>query len=688
MVELIITEKPQAALKIATALGDSKPIKKTKGKSVYYEIKRGEKRILVGCAVGHLYGLAQKKKTKWGDYPTFDVDWKPKHEIDKNSAYTKSYLSVLKQLGEKSDEVIVATDYDLEGAVIGHNVVKHLLGLKDAKRMKFSTLTKDELNESYNKALKHLDFHMINAGETRHYLDWFYGINLTNALSMAIKHASNGFKVLSSGRVQSPTLKIIAEREKEISGFKPETYWELFLEGLIKKEKILAQHKDGKIKDKKKVERILKKTKGKKAIVSKIKESINRQNPPTPFDLTSLQVEAFKHLRISPKETSQLAQELYISGMISYPRTSSQKLPSSINYKKILHNLSKMKDYTKSCDELLSKKILKPNEGKKSDPAHPAIYPTGEKSSVSGRKARLYDLIVRRFLSVFGDAAKRKTLSVEIDVNKEIFSLSGTITIFPGWHTLYGKYAKFKEEELPEMKKGDEVKVKKIYEEEKETQPPKRYTQASIIKTMEKHGLGTKATRAMIIDTLYQRNYIKDQPIQATELGLGIVETLHKYSPKILDDELTSSFEREMEGVREGKKNKKEVLEKAKKVLINILKKFKTHEKSIGKELVKANIQTGNGMREIGACPKCKKGVLRILYSRKTKKRFVACDKYPKCKTTFSLPQQGLLKAAKECKHDGFPQVMVIRKGKRPWILCLNPDCPGKKDWKKTKKSS
>ena len=231
MTELIITEKPQAALKIATALADNKPIVHKKGKTVYYEITHAGKKIFVGCAVGHLFGLAEEKKSTWASYPTFNISWQPKFEIEKNSAYTKPYLTLLKQLGKKVETITVATDYDTEGAVIGYTIVKYGLGKNNARRMKFSTLTKDELIDSYNNVNKKLDFGMIDAGIARHHLDWFYGINLTKALTIAIKKANSYFRVLSTGRVQGPTLKIITKREEEIKKFIPETYWEIFLDG-------------------------------------------------------------------------------------------------------------------------------------------------------------------------------------------------------------------------------------------------------------------------------------------------------------------------------------------------------------------------------------------------------------------------------------------------------------------------
>lgn len=675
MSELIITEKPQAAQKIAAALADGKPIQHKKGKTVYYEIKHGDNHIFVGCAVGHLFGLAEKVKSKWADYPAFDIDWLPKSEINKSAAYTKAYLTTLKQLGKKADVITVATDYDTEGAVIGYTAVKYGLGKENARRMKFSTLTTDELRESYKNAKSSLEMGMVNAGIVRHYLDWFYGINLTKALTMAIKSSQGYFQVLSTGRVQGPTLKIITEREEEIQKFIPETFWEIYLDGVYKNNNLLAQHKADKIFDNKKVKDILKNTKGQKAFIEKIRKKVINQSPPTPFDLTTLQTESFRHLKFTPKDTASIAQELYIAGLISYPRTSSQKLPPSINYDKILKNLQKQKEYASACKELLGK-ALKPNEGKKSDPAHPAIYPTGEPATLSGRQERLYDLIVRRFLAVFGEPAKRQTVSVDIDVNKEIFGLTGTTTLYPGWHTLYGKYAKFKEEELPEMKEGEEIKVKKIYEEEKETQPPKRYNQASILKELEKRNLGTKSTRAMIVETLYDRHYVQNQPLEATDLGLKLITTLRKYSPEIIDEKLTREFEEDMEDIRQGKNKKETVIENAKIALVKLLKGFKKNEAKIGEDLVGAAKETQKKATEVGKCPNCKEGMLSL--RRGKFGQFIACNKYPDCKTTFTIPQT-LVKPTKEiCDSCSLPIVQIIKKRRGPQTVCINPKCPSK----------
>jgi len=219
MVELIIAEKPSAALKLATALADDKIGKKKYGKIPAYEITHKGKKIIVACAVGHLYNLHEKNKKGW-TYPVYDTEWLPSYEITKSAAFTKKYIDVLTKLALQSTEFYVATDYDLEGSLIGYNIIRFICKKKDGRRMKFSTLTKDELQESFEKASQHLDFSLIESGEARHTVDWLYGINLSRALTLAIKHAANRFKIMSSGRVQGPVLKILAIKEKEIKDFK------------------------------------------------------------------------------------------------------------------------------------------------------------------------------------------------------------------------------------------------------------------------------------------------------------------------------------------------------------------------------------------------------------------------------------------------------------------------------------
>ena len=680
MTQIIIAEKPSACKKIAEALADTKVEKKTYMRKVpYYEITHNKEKIVVVCAVGHLYGVAEKNKKGW-TYPVFNIEWKASFEVNKGSAYTKPYLNCIKKCAKGAKEVILATDYDIEGETIGWNIVRFGLGKKNAERMKFSTTTKEDLVGAYKNKKKTIDKGMAEAGITRHELDFFWGINLSRALTLALKSSMGGFKVLSSGRVQGPALKILVEREREIAKFVSEPYWEL---ELICKE-LSAWHVEGKFWEKKKADAVVKKCKGKDAKVSKVVRKRFKQAPPNPFDLTSLQVEAYRLFRIQPKETLAIAQELYTNSYISYPRTSSNQLSEKIGYAKILKAVSKQAFYRDLCMDLLKKKALKPNNGKKKDAAHPAIYCTGEvPKKLEGREQKVYDLIVKRFMATFGDPAVRESMSVSVNCGGEEFVAKGTRTVEEGWYKYYRPYVKVEENEFS-VKDGDKLNVKELKLHDKETQPPKRYTPASIIKELEKRGLGTKATRSEIIEHLFNRDYLKrNGSIEVTGLGMKTEEVLEKYVPEVLDVELTHRFERDMESIQEGKKKEQEVLDDAENFLGKLLKKFKSKEKEIGDFLKTAYVQTRKEESFVMKCPECE-GELQIRYTPKFKSYFIACSGYPDCKKSFSLPRGFLAKRSdKVCDACGFPEVVLIRKGSRPWPFCINPECSKKKEWKK-----
>ncbi|MEK6900467.1 MAG: DNA topoisomerase I, partial [Nanoarchaeota archaeon] len=520
MVELIITEKPSSAEKVAFALSEGKPVKKKNKQCSYYEIQHNNKPILVTSAVGHLYGLAQKSKGDWS-YPVFDISWEATYKNSKELHYVKEYIDTITLLASKADEFTIACDYDVEGEVIGLNIVRFACKQKDANRMKFSTLTKGDLIEAHQNKMKHLDWGQANAGETRHKLDWFYGINLSRALTSSVK-AAGSFKVMSIGRVQGPALHLLVEREKEIMSFKPEPFWRISFNGTYAKDLIEAWHKDDKIFDQEKVTKIFAKIKNaKEATISDTSAASRTQAPPTPFNLTDLQSESYALFKITPKETLAIAQNLYLAGVTSYPRTSSQQLDPKLGFRKILADLARQPYYQELAKKLLSEKELRPNNGKKDDPAHPAIYPTGQApGNLKPKEQRIYDLIVKRFMATFAKPAVRETITATFDVKEEEFIAKGTRTLEENWHEFYKPYVKLEEVTLPKMKKGDKVAISKIEKHDEETQPPARYNQSSIIRELEKRNLGTKATRAEILDTLLRRGYAEGVKITATKLGL------------------------------------------------------------------------------------------------------------------------------------------------------------------------
>jgi len=666
--ELIITEKPQAALKIAQALG--KATQKTNNKISYYEVNREGKQIIVACAVGHL--LTLKQNVPGSSVPIFDISWTPNYLANSKATFTKKYYDTLLKLAKNAGSLTVATDYDIEGEVIGMNVVKYICSQKDANRMKFSTLTNQELNDAYEKKSPHIDWGQAIAGETRHYLDWFYGINLSRALMNAIK-TTGKFRIMSIGRVQGPALNLIVQREKKIQAFKPETYWQVFI--TVKNSHKLELLHNKSIFDKNELSKF-ENLVGKK-VEAKTKKTEQVLPPNPPFNLTTLQTEAYKFYGLTPSKTLQIAQSLYLAGLISYPRTSSQKLPVSIGYKQILKKLAK--EY--NVERLITKD--KPTEGKKSDPAHPSIYPTGNKQILSGGDEKIYNLIVKRFLSLFCDDAIIDNKKVSVNVDNLLFSINGSSIRKKAWLEIYPSKSKYVE--IPDLE--GEVKIVDMRTEEKETQPPKRYSPASILSELEKRNLGTKSTRSSILETLYDRGYIKEKSIEATPLGISLISTMEKHSPIIIDEKLTRSFEDQMNSIQEAKTGfldkEKKILEKAKNTITKISEDFSKNEKEIGRELLVANLQLREQQKienTLTQCPVCKKGDLAITYSRKNKKHFVACNAYPNCKTTFSLPPGTIKKTDKVCEKCGFPLMMSLKHGKRPWIFCFNSACETNKE--------
>jgi len=669
--EMIITEKPQAAFKIASALG--KITKKENLNVPYYELERNKKKIIVTCAAGHLFTLKQGSTKE--QPPVFNISWIPNY-LARKKDFTKRYYDTILKVAKNAGSVTIATDYDIEGEVIGLNIVRYLCGQKDASRMKFSTLTEKELQIAYEEKSPSINWGQAIAGETRHYLDWYYGINLSRALMDAIK-STGKFKLMSIGRVQGPALKLIVDKEREIMDFESEDYWQVFIKITDDKNTLILKYiKD--IFDKKELEKF-KDLKGKNANAST--EKTEQKLPPQPpFNLTTLQTESYKFYGITPSKTLQIAQSLYLAGLISYPRTSSQKLPASIGYEKILNELAKKF----RVEKLITKKI--PVEGKKSDSAHPSIYPTGNSQILSGDDEKIYNLIVKRFLSLFCDDAIVDNKVVKAEIDKLIFATRGFSIRKKSWLEIYP--SKLKENEIPDM--NGKVKIIDSKIEQKQTQPPKRFSQASIISQLEKKDLGTKATRANILETLYDRNYISgQQSIQATPFGLSLIQSLEKHSPIIIDEKLTRQFEQKMESIQTAKKEiekkEKEILEDAKKTIVKIMSQFKEKEKEIGKELVEAQEELREQQKienTIVECPKCKKGKLAIRYSPKTKRQFVGCDAYPECKNIYSLPPNGVIKKTnKICEKCNFPTLMRLQKGKRPWEFCFNPACETNKEW-------
>lgn len=679
---LIITEKPDAAQRIAQALDAKQKPRKSETNHVPYYIANHDKQIVVAPAIGHLYTVAAEAKGRT-HYPVFTFQWQPRYIAERNAKHTRQWIESFTRLAKDADTFIDACDYDVEGSLIGYTILKHACGNKEtiAKRMKYSTLTTKELEKAYATLLPHLDFGLIEAGRTRHEVDWLFGINLTRALTVAAKKYSGQYSTLSTGRVQGPTLKFLALRERSIRTFVPTPYWTIRAEIEICGQTFEAQYEKEKIETKHEADTILNACENKDGKIERIEVKQFQQPPPPPFDLGTLQSEAYNLFGYTPSRTSKIAQRLYLDALISYPRTSSQKLPPAINYETILKDLSKASQYRSLTARLLAYPELKPREGNREDPAHPAIYPTGDLPArvLEDSERRIWDLVIRRFMAVFSEPALKQSMKTHININGHRFLLNGRRILKEGWMHFYEPYVRSEEMILPPTEEGQTVTVKKMILINKFTKPPPRYNPSTILRKMEETKIGTKATRAETIQTLYDRKYVQGEKLTATDLGLEVLEVMERYCPTVVSIKFTRELEEKMNRIQTNNQKKEKVLAEALETLKPVIEKLKENQKVIGEQLSEAIRKSRTDERTIGACPVCKTGQLTVLYSRKTGKRFVGCTNFFKglCKTSFPLPQRGVIKPlAKNCRGCGWPTVQVLARGRRPWTICFNPRCP------------
>ncbi|HZC20779.1 MAG TPA: DNA topoisomerase, partial [Nitrososphaeraceae archaeon] len=578
--------------------------------------------------------------------------------------------------------------------------------------------------------------------------DFFYGVNLSRALTQSFKNSNNGKRYynLSIGRVQGPTLAFVVDKETEIRKHIPVPYWNIHAEFEKNDQLIEAQYCEQKVMSLSEATSIVKACTGQSGRITEIKTQMISRKASAPFNLGDLQREAYRVFKFSPSFTLKIAEKLYLRALISYPRTSSQKIPPSIDYKKIILGVSKISlfgpydttDDNKSSDadqscyknlamSLLSQTHLSPIEGSKTDPAHPAIYPTGEKptSKLDIAELKIFDLIIKRFFAAFGKPSMTCLTSATIQVkNHYLFESHASKTIYEGWMFYYKPYingieVSHRDQLLPLLNYGDILKNISTTMQERFTRPPPRFNQATLLEQMEKHNIGTKATRADIISTLFKRNYISNVTksyqaentkneqqrqevdaagggIEATEIGFEIIESMRKHIPEIVSLDLTRSTELQLDGIESGRMKSAVVLENAIDKLKQTVTSFKRNEIEIGQQITDALTVTRKRQQQkkdkkdkkklvatLGLCPVCSNGQLNIIRSSRTKKRFVGCSNYKsgKCKVIAPLPQSGSIQSTgKKCTACQWPVMKItdINHTSQFWTACVNSCCPSK----------
>jgi DNA topoisomerase I len=675
---LIISEKANAAKKIAQFLAEG-PVKEGKHRSVPYHTFtwKGEESVSVGLK-GHVLNP---------EFPEEYSNWQkvePSELIDAEilkSVSEKGVANAVKSLAKKADRVVIATDFDREGELIGVEALSLAFEANPrlidyVERSRYSALTKGEVTRAFDN-LVDVSRELADAGEARQDIDLIWGATLTRWVSRATKRYGSAF--LSVGRVQSPTLVLIAERERERRAFVPEPYWELV--GTLRNggDPFAVHHAHGRFKDEaeaRKAHQNLTDT----ATVTEVKQKSATRPPPTPFNTTGF-LTAAASLGIGPSRAARIAEDLYTDGYISYPRTDNTVYPRSLDLQEVLGQLKRVEGAGQYAEKLRASDKLSPTRGKRETTDHPPIYPTGYASRKALRddQWKIYQLVVRRFLATLSGPAKSLRTTLRFDSGGEPLTTSGTVVTEEGWLGVYF-YGRRADEELPALNEGDEVDVVEAEVLSKETQPPGRYGQGRLIKLMEDLGLGTKATRPNIIQNLYDRGYVHDDPIIPTEKGIALARALKVFASEIASHEMTSELETNMDAISEGKTSKENVVDASRDVLRRVYENLIEAEKEFA-DIVWDGIR---GDETLGKCPESGHNLI-IRRNRKSGKRFVGCQGYPECRVTYPLPQKGtIIPLHTQCDACGSPEIKVLG-GKRPWVTCINIDCPKKQEQRENK---
>jgi DNA topoisomerase-1 len=669
---LIICEKQNAAHRIATILSKGKA-KRTVSNNVpvyHYNDEKNNPTRVVGLK-GHVMNL---------DFPKEFNSWNqidPKELIQTAPIKKVSnwkLVNLLKNLSIDVEEVIIATDYDREGELIGVEGVELIQKTKPdvvVRRARFSALTAPEVQNAFNN-ITEVDYNLSYAANSRQIIDLKWGAVLTRFISLASKQTGKDF--LSVGRVQSPTLALIVDREDEISKFKPEPYWQIKAD-LKKAEKFTAMHEVERFTEKEDAENAYERAKqGAKGKVVDVEVKEEIDYPPSPFNTTSF-LRAATTLRITAAKVMAIAEELYTNGLISYPRTDNTVYPKTISMRYILEMLTKS-EFSEEAKEILTQEKIYPSRGKVTATDHPPIHPVGvaKKGDLEHTHWKVYELVVRRFLATVAPRARAEVTKAKIDINKEIFLGKGYKFIEIGWHKYY-PYFNTKEKFLPELSVGDKLDIIKIELLTKETKPPKRFSQGALIQEMDKLGLGTKSTRHDIIQKLYSRGYIRNTTPEPTMTGKAVSLALEEYATTITKPDMTATLEKDMDEIAKGNKQLSEVVEESEQMLGEIMTVLEQNKSKIGQSIQEA-LRSQN---TIGTCKNCGSDLV-ILTSRRGK-RFIGCSKYPECKNSYPLPQYGkIVSKGLACRYCGSPELMVVNAKKKPWNICVNMECERNKN--------
>ncbi|MFP6035068.1 type I DNA topoisomerase [Helicobacter pylori] len=605
-----------------------------------------------------------------------ETGFTPNYVVDKDH---KELVKQIIELSKKASITYIATDEDREGEAIGYHVACLIGGkLESYPRIVFHEITQNAILNAL-KTPRQIDMSKVNAQQARRFLDRIVGFKLSSLISSKIT------KGLSAGRVQSAALKLVIDREREIKAFKPLTYFTLDAYFEPDLEAQLISYKGNKLKaqeivDEKKAQEIKNELEKESYIISSIVKKSKKSPTPPPFMTSTLQQSASSLLGFSPTKTMSIAQKLYegvatpqgVMGVITYMRTDSLNIA-----KEALEEARNkiLKDYGK--DYLPPKAKVYSSKNKNAQEAHEAIRPTSIilepnalKDYLKPEELKLYTLIYKRFLASQMQDAIFESQSVVVACEKGEFKASGRKLLFDGYYKILGNDDKDKL--LPNLKENDPIKLEKLESNAHVTEPPARYSEASLIKVLESLGIGRPSTYAPTISLLQNRDYIKveKKQISALESAFKVIEILEKHFEEIVDSKFSTSLEEELDNIAQNKADYQQVL---KDFYYPFMDKIEAGKKNIISQ--KVHEKTGQ------SCPKCG-GELVKKNSRYGE--FIACNNYPKCKYIKQT----------ENAHDGAKQELcekcggeMVQKFSRngAFLACNNyPECKNTKSLKNT----
>jgi DNA topoisomerase I len=586
--KLVIVESPAKAKTIEKYLGSIDP--------------SGD--FTVRASVGHVRDLPKSNKK------AIDIEggFVPHYEV---VAGKQKVIADLKVLAKKASEVILATDPDREGEAIAWHI-KEELGLKKPERIVFYEITKEAIAEALQNP-RNIDEHLRYAQEARRVLDRLVGYDLSGLIWKKVRYG------LSAGRVQSPALRILMEREREIRAFVPETFYVITAQTRTPRKDALLLTCVEEPRDKKEAERIIAKAEADGLAVAEVSETEAKRSARAPFTTSTLQQAASTRLGFSPANTMRIAQRLYEAGHITYMRTDSTNLGAGAR-------AAILKTVEKKYGEDYAAPRTYAAKSKSAQEAHEAIRPTRVEKESAGstpEQKKLYELIWRR--TVASQMADAKVLRTKItaatkDASVPAFAATGSRVVFDGWLKA-DPAARGEDVELPEAKQGEALAVESLDAQEKQTTPPPRYTEAGLIKELEKRGIGRPSTYASIMKTLADRGYVEKEgrALKPTHTGDVVSTFLEANFPTYISDTFTAEMEDELDEIAEGKREYAKTLK-------DFYKPFLAEVKKKDKEAGK--ITDLGAVSEEVTCPVCSGN---MVYKLSRQGRFMSCARFPEC---------------------------------------------------------